>query len=170
MELQKEFEQSVVVSASRDHRMCGEGAMTEVCGSTCVSWGPWVLALTLFVFDFGTAVLLRWALYGADVAAMIREKGPVGPRAPARTVSGESGRSGETASGDISYSRVAGVVGSVVMACFFWAFGNILIFRAFVDPGGATVRALVEGVWPWLTAGAAMFLPYAVNQLRSAFH
>lgn len=155
--------------------MAGEGEMTEACGPTCVSWGPWVLALTLLVFDFGTAVLLRWALYGADVAAMIREKAPVVPvvpavsRAPARTVSGETGRSDETASSDVSYSRVAGVVGSVVMACFFWAFGNILIFRAFVDPSGATVRALVEGVWPWLTAGAAMFLPYAANQLRAVF-
>ncbi len=134
--------------------------MTETCvASTALSaaWAGWVLLLTLAVFDFGTAVLLRWTLQKVEPAALVREKG----------VASRAG--GEAGGEETSYSRVAGVVGSVVIACFFWAFGNILIWRAFADPSGQSLKALVDGVWPWLTGGAAMFLPYAVNQLRAAF-
>lgn len=115
-------------------------------------YGPWVLLATLLVFDIGTALLLRWTLKQIDVGAMVREKG-----APVEgAVAGP---------GDTSYSRVAGVIGSVVIACFFWAFGNVLIYQGFLD--ASKVATLVGGVWEWLAAGAALFLPYAVNQLRA---
>lgn len=123
-------------------------------GAISETWTGWILALTLIVFDLGTALLLRWSLRQAKPEELVREKAPEG-RAPG--------------GGETSYSRVAGLVGSVVIACFFWAFGNILIWRAFADPSGQSVKALVEGIWPWLTGGAAMFLPYAVNQLRAVF-
>jgi hypothetical protein len=66
-----------------------------------------------------------------------------------------------------SYSRVSGFVGATVMACFFWALGNIVLYKAFVAP--AEIRDLLSSLVTYFLSGASLFLPYAFNQLKSAF-
>ena len=69
--------------------------------------------------------------------------------------------------GVTSYSRVAGFVGATVIATFFWALGNIILYKAFVAP--AEIRDLLSSLVTYFLSGASLFLPYAFNQLRSAF-
>lgn len=66
-----------------------------------------------------------------------------------------------------SYSRVAGMLGAVVMATFFWAVGNVVLFKMMTAP--AEVEAMLTGVSTFFLAGATLYAPYAVNQLKEAF-
>jgi hypothetical protein len=96
-----------------------------------------------------TVLLARLAVF-ADLAQALKEKGPDGGVA-----------------GGVSYSRVTGLAGAVFLTSFFWAAANILVYDAFNAPAG--IEPLIDGAQAFLLAGAAMFLPYAATQARSAF-
>ena len=64
-----------------------------------------------------------------------------------------------------SYSRISGALGSVVLAAFFWATGNMVITMAFADT--AAIRPLLDNAARYCLIGSALFAPYAVRQLRS---
>lgn len=64
-----------------------------------------------------------------------------------------------------SYSRITGLFGAVVVTAFFWSIGNIVLWRLFVPE--ADVEGIIDGVWKFFMLGAALFLPYAFNQLRA---
>ena len=67
--------------------------------------------------------------------------------------------------GALSYSRVTGLIGAVVVASLFWVMSNVAIAAAIVDP--TTLPDILNGVSKLFFVGAALFLPYAFNQLKS---
>lgn len=69
--------------------------------------------------------------------------------------------------GKVSFSRVAGSIGSIALASFVTGLG-VWIFFAINDPDAARIQKLSD-LWPYLTGGAALFAPYAFNQLSSIF-
>jgi hypothetical protein len=106
--------------------------------------------LTLLVLNVPVAALLLRLPFIADLAQALKEKSPIGG-------------AGDTT----SYSRVTGLVGAVIMTSFFWAMANIIVFMAFSAVG--EIKPLIDSVKVFFLVGAAMFLPYAFNQIRSAF-
>ena len=64
-----------------------------------------------------------------------------------------------------SYSRVTGLVGAIMMASLFWVISNIVIVLAIVRP--TDVTTILSSVGKLFLVGAALFLPYAFNQLKS---
>src|SRR5262249_42504872 len=67
---------------------------------------------------------------------------------------------------DTSYSRVAGMVGACVMATFFWAAGNVILYSPL---NHVDISGFMQNIGTFIPAGAALFLPYGFNQLREAF-
>ena len=67
--------------------------------------------------------------------------------------------------GALSYSRVTGLIGAVVVASLFWVMSNVAIAIAILDP--TQLPDVLNGVSKLFFVGAALFLPYAFNQLKS---
>jgi hypothetical protein len=67
--------------------------------------------------------------------------------------------------GAISYSRVTGMIGAVVVASLFWVISNIVIATAIISP--ADVSNILSNIKAIFLVGAALFLPYAFNQLKT---
>ena len=67
--------------------------------------------------------------------------------------------------GVISYSRVTGVIGTTVVASLFWVISNVVIATAIIDP--PSVSNILSDVTKLFLVGAALFVPYAFNQLKS---
>ncbi|MDB5541035.1 MAG: hypothetical protein JWQ89_2762 [Devosia sp.] len=140
-----------------------------------VMWGA------IIVFNIAILRLLQMTLKNVDLQGALMEKGPADTikqvttsAEPTPTDGGgikmEQKETKETSQGisaDTSYSRVAGMVGAVVLACFIWGIGNIVLYKAFADPGG--VESLLASLGGFFLAGASLFAPYAFNQLSSAF-
>ena len=76
-------------------------------------------------------------------------------------------KSADVTSGTTSYSRISGLFGSVIISAFFWALGNVIIWKAFQNP--TQVEQIINGVQKFFLVGSALFLPYAFNQLRLIF-
>ena len=85
---------------------------------------------------------------GSAVTAMLQEKAPNGE--PTAT---------------LSYSRVTGLIGAVVVASLFWVMSNVSIAVAILDPG--ELPDILNGITKLFFVGAALFLPYAFNQLKA---
>jgi hypothetical protein len=66
-----------------------------------------------------------------------------------------------------SFSRMAGVLGSLVLVATLWALGNFLIWASFYDR--LAVKPVLEQAGDFFLAGSALFAPYAFNQLGSIF-
>ena len=113
------------------------------------------LAVLLF-YNAATIRLLMVTLRPANMAQAVTEKTP--PAAPAA-----DGK----APADTSYSRVAGMIGAVVLATLFWGVGNVVLWMAFTEP--KQIGELLTGMGTLFASGAALFLPYGFNQVREAF-
>jgi len=109
-----------------------------------------IAVIALLALNLPVAVLLGRLPFIADLAQALKEKSPIGG-------------AGDTT----SYSRVTGLVGAVIMTSFFWAMANIVVFKAFTAI--ADIKPLIASVQVFFLVGAAMFLPYAFNQIRAAF-
>ncbi|WP_417309484.1 hypothetical protein [Devosia sp.] len=114
-----------------------------------------VMWLALIVFNLGVIVLLRHVLAEGNMREALEEKHP-GPNT-------------QPADGQppASYSRTAGAVGAMVLACFVWGLGNVLLYKGFASPG--TIDELVSGLGGFFLGTSALFAPYAFNQLGIAF-
>jgi len=113
---------------------------------TVVSYTPW------FVLNFGSAVLLFYLFKtGVNLKSMISEK-----------IAGASSPD----ENNHSFSRVAGIVGAIVLSMFFWAFGNVIL-HALVNNGAP--GQMIQDVWPYFLLGCALFAPYAFNQVKGIF-
>jgi hypothetical protein len=66
-----------------------------------------------------------------------------------------------------SYSRVTGAVGAVIVGSLFWVVSNITLALAILNPH--LLPDLLTGVGKLFLVGAALFLPYAFNQLKSVW-
>jgi hypothetical protein len=95
-------------------------------------------------------VLVLWKLSSVDLGEVLKEKSPAG--GPTDTT---------------SYSRVTGLVGAAILTAFFWAIGDVALYKAFTQI--ADIKVIVDGVSRLFMVGAALFLPYAFNQIKSAF-
>lgn len=128
------------------------------------------LIATAAIYNLATVGLLYACLRSMDLKLMLRDKVVVGPvprvDATAPESSDAPGRANGPDGGD-SYSRITGCAGSVVLATFIWALGDAVIDNAYVAP--QSVSAMLSGVAPFILSGAALFAPYAFNQLGGAF-
>jgi hypothetical protein len=146
---------------------------------------PFIMWGTLIVFNVGIIKLLQVTLRDADLTTALREKAPQGPPATKtvttdvtmdgapvgeKTLKVEETTEPQPASEDSSYSRIAGMIGAVVMAVFLWALGNIILYKCFGDASQVSeVATIMQNVGSFFLAGAALFAPYAANKLTSAF-
>jgi len=64
-----------------------------------------------------------------------------------------------------SYSRVTGAIGAVMVASLFWVVSNIGIVTAILRP--SDLPTILNASGKLFLVGAALFLPYAFNQLKS---
>jgi hypothetical protein len=64
-----------------------------------------------------------------------------------------------------SFSRISGVIGSIVLAAFF---GGVSYWALFTLFSGGSLDKLSE-LQTFFLVGSALFAPYAFNQLRSIF-
>lgn len=141
-------------------------------GQSIAMWG------TIIIFNLAILQLLRVTLAHTDFQAAMKEKAPPiatetttvqqAPVVGAEPVVMEKKVSEHLAAPETSYSRVAGMIGAVVLACFVWAVGNVLLYKMFASTP-QEVTALLASLGSYFLAGASLFAPYAVNQLSSAF-
>ncbi len=107
------------------------------------------LALAALVAFNAPIVVTAWKLRKVnDLGSMLKEK----------DADGQS-------TGATSFSRVTGIIGAVVVASLFWVISNIVIAMAIIDP--QVVSGILTDVTKLFLVGAALFLPYAFNQLKS---
>ena len=66
---------------------------------------------------------------------------------------------------DLSYSRVCGSVGMLIMASMLFGLGDYILWAAFFQKS----LELLDKIGSFFLAGSALFAPYAFNQLSSAF-
>src|SRR5687767_6786626 len=66
-----------------------------------------------------------------------------------------------------SSSRTAAFLGSLVLVAALWAFANYSVWAAFWQP--AALASSLDAFKSFFLAGAALFAPYAFNQLGTAF-
>ena len=105
------------------------------------------------------------------IIALIAFNAPIGVAAwKFRTVTGlgeivqEKDAAGRD-TGSVSYSRVTGLIGAVVVASLFWIMSNISIAVAIID--SRLLPDILNGVTKLFFVGAALFVPYAFNQLKT---
>ena len=117
-----------------------------------------IMIANLLIYNLGIFVLLRYTLKTVDLKQTLAEK----PQGAAPV----AGAPQEPA----SYSRVSGFVGSIVLAVFFWALGNVILYKALGTAANiAEISTIVASLGTFFLAGAALFLPYAFNQLKGIF-
>ena len=113
-----------------------------------IDWDIWLVVLALAAFNVPIGVT-AWRLRKVDgLADLVEEKGPTGKN-----------------TGAISYSRVTGLIGAVVVASLFWIMSNVSIAVAILNPGD--LPDILNGITKLFFVGAALFLPYAFNQLKA---
>jgi hypothetical protein len=131
---------------------------------------PIVLWSTLIIFNIAIAKLLQYTLSNIDLKEALREKSlPPPPRGGGAQLSGGAAPppTPSDRSDDTSYSRVAGMIGAIVLACFIWAVGNIILYKAFANIDD--VKSILSNITPFILSGASLFAPYAFNKLSSVF-
>ena len=117
-----------------------------------------VMIANLLIYNLGIFALLRYTLKAVDLKETLSEK----PQGAAPV----AGAPPEPA----SYSRVSGFVGSIVLAVFFWALGNVILYKALGTAENiAEIGRIVGSLGTYFLAGSALFLPYAFNQLKGIF-
>lgn len=139
---------------------------------------PYVMWGTLIIFNFAIIILLKYSLQNIDLKEVLREKAPDAQPTAAGTAGlvGPAGAAvitaAPTAQDNTSYSRVAGILGAIVLAAFFWAVGDVILYKEFACSDAscaADIKDLVSGVSTYIMSGAALFAPYAINQLTNIF-
>lgn len=123
--------------------------------------GTIVMALVLVIYNVATTKLLSIALTQIDVRQAVQEKAPEVRSVPL------TDSAGKPVPLDTSYSRVSGMIGAIVLATFFWAVGNVILYKAFADP--SKISEFLSSIGTFFLGGASLFLPYAFNQLKEAF-
>jgi hypothetical protein len=113
-----------------------------------IDWNIWLVVLALIAFNVPIAVTAWRFRNVTSLGEIVQEKSPEGKD-----------------TGAISYSRVTGLIGAVVVASLFWIMSNVAIAIAIIDP--KELPDILNGVSKLFFVGAALFVPYAFNQLKS---
>jgi hypothetical protein len=114
----------------------------------------WFVFAVLVLFNGATIKLLTLLLKDVTMSDAVREKGPQAALDAAGVA-------------ETSYSRIAGMIGAIVMATFFWAIANVIIYKALHNT--TEIEKLITSISSFMLGGSSLFLPYAANQLRAAF-
>jgi hypothetical protein len=138
-----------------------------------IDWDIWLVVLALIAFNAPIAVTGWHFRKLTGVAEMLPggsrevagEPGKERVRAPALVAMLQEKAPDGSPSGAISYSRVTGLIGAVVVASLFWIMSNVSIAVAILNPGA--LADILNGITKLFFVGAALFLPYAFNQLKS---
>jgi hypothetical protein len=112
---------------------------------------PWWVTMVAFL-AFNVPVLLTLVLvpWTKNLGQALNEKLPDG-----------------TDAGVTSYSRVTGAIGAAAITALFWSIGNVIITDALSPSTIGNIKPLVSALLYFFLIGAALFLPYAFNQLKS---
>ncbi len=121
-----------------------------------------IMVFTLLLFNVSILKLFQTSLKQVNIRGAMLEKNAVSASHAKIADDGKPADSDQT-----SFSRIAGGTGAIVLACFLWALGNVVLFKSFTAL--SEVATLLGGVQTYFLAGASLFAPYAFNQLRSAF-
>ena len=108
----------------------------------------WLVVIALFAFNLPIALACWKFRHVTGLAEVIQEKDAEGEK-----------------TGALSYSRVTGLIGAVVVASLFWIMSNVSIATAILNP--RDLPDILNGITKLFFVGAALFLPYAFNQLKS---
>lgn len=111
----------------------------------------WMEAIVLLAFNVPIVVVLICLPFVKQLSGALKERSPIG------------GVDDKT-----SYSRITGLFGAVIMASLFWAIGNVILYKMFSHPD--EVHYISENLGPYFLSGAALFLPYACNQIRNVLN
>ncbi len=112
-------------------------------------WRIWTAVLAIVAFNIPIAIAALGMRKVKDFSQALHEKDPA---------------TGD-ATGSVSYSRVTGVVGAVIVGSLFWMISNIVIGMAILEP--SQVPRILGSIGPIFLVGSALFLPYAFNQLKT---
>jgi hypothetical protein len=126
-----------------------------------------VLCLSLIILNGGILFFIGRSLGKIDIREAVREKSPLTRLSSAPLGVARDGVAAPVSGDSTSYSRVAGLIGATVMACFLWAVGNAIIMYAVDDP--TKLSNLVSPLGGYIAAGATLFAPYAANKLSGMF-
>lgn len=138
-----------------------------------------IMGATLIIMNLSILKLLQVCLKTADFKEALREKGasppgqqPVVPAVPGQPAApappaAPANSAAPAITPTTSYSRLAGIIGAVVLACFYWALANLIIYKAFYTP--RDIKDIMDGVGTFTLSGSALFFPYAFNQLSTIF-
>ena len=128
----------------------------------------WLVVVALIAFNLPIAVA-GWKFRKlTGLSEILDGQAPEAERkAEAKSLRGmiEEKTPNGTPTGAISYSRVTGLIGAVVVASLFWIMSNISIAVAILNPEDLT--DILGGITKLFLVGAALFLPYAFNQLKT---
>lgn len=136
-----------------------------------VDWSDpkiWIVIIALIAFNVPIAVTVWHFRKLTGLTEMFGGEGQVNAAAkrPSAFVAMIQEKTADgRPTGAISYSRVTGLIGAVVVSSLFWVMSNVSIALAILDP--SDLPSLLNGVTKLFFVGAALFLPYAFNQLRS---
>lgn len=108
----------------------------------------WLVIIALIAFNAPIGVAAWKSRNVTGLGEIVHEKTPEGRE-----------------TGAISYSRVTGLIGAVVVASLFWIMSNIAIGVAILNPDD--LPDILNGVTKLFFVGAALFIPYAFNQLKT---
>jgi len=122
--------------------------------------GPIALAAWKFQYVTGLADVL-----GRPIPTEAADATAEDPPGSALNVMLQEKRPDGKPSGTLSYSRVTGLIGAVVVASLFWVMSNVSIAVAILDP--SQLPDILNGITKLFFVGAALFLPYAFNQLKA---
>ena len=112
----------------------------------------WMTILALVSFN-GPIVFTAWRCRNIkDLSGALREKNATDPNPNPQP-------------DPVSFSRVTGMIGAVVVASLFWIMSNVAIGTAILDPGNLT--NMLTGITKLFFVGTALFVPYAFNQIKT---
>ena len=113
------------------------------------------LWIVLIIYNFSTIFLLRIVLRSLSFPSMLVEKRVL---------------TDSTSTVPTSASRVIASIGSIILATFLWGLGNVVLYKSIISTTADTgIKNLLDDIGNFFLAGAALFAPYAFNQLTSVF-
>ncbi len=113
------------------------------------------LWFVLLIYNISTFIILRLGLSQLHFSSILVEKLAINQPDQSKPTSA---------------SRVIAFIGSIVLATFLWALGNVVLFKAVqATDGGSDIGSLLSEIGNFFLAGSALFAPYAFNQLSRVF-
>jgi hypothetical protein len=128
-----------------------------------INWDIWLVVGVLFFFNLPIA-LACWHFRGITGLAEIVPSNGDDTKIRIPALVQEKDAEGNN-TGAVSYSRVTGLIGAVVVSSLFWIMSNVSIAVSILNP--SDLPNILNAITKLFFVGASLFLPYAFNQLKS---